>query len=412
VSGLAVSIQQVRAARERIAPAIRRTPLDSSATFSRLCGCEIFLKLENLQKTGSFKVRGAANKIRLLDPQARALGVVAASAGNHAQGVAYAAHSAGIPVTIVMPETASFSKISATASYGAEIVLSGREFSEAHDKALEIAAKEGKTFIPAFDDADVVAGQGTVGLELLEQLPDFDTIVVPVGGGGLIAGIIAALRGTGSPARIIGVQATGAASLLGSLQAQSRVEADRVDTIADGLATRSIGALPFEIIRQGIDDAVNVNDGEIAAAIVLLLERAKTVVEGAGAVGIAACLAGHLPKAASRVAVVISGGNIDTNLLDRIIKLGLVSEGRLFRFATRVHDRPGELRLIAQCIADCHANIHQIHHERTLPDLLPTEVSIVMDVETRGHEHTDEIRRALQRAGYTITSSAPRKAKP
>jgi threonine dehydratase len=413
VSEAVVSVDQIKAARERIARIIKATPLDLSATFSRLCGREIYLKLENLQKTGSFKVRGASNKIQLLDPQARVRGVVAASAGNHAQGVAYAGRMAGIAVTVVMPETASFSKMTATAGYGAQVVLAGHEFAEAHQRALEIAEQEGKTFIPAFDDADIVAGQGTVGLELIEQLPNVDTIVVPVGGGGLVAGIIAAVRGSGCRARVIGVQAAGAASLVPSLRARKRVEASKVDTIADGLATRSIGALPFEIIRDGIDDAVDVTDPEVAAAIVLLLERAKTVVEGAGAVGLAACLAGRIPEASSRVAVVISGGNIDTTLLDRIIKLGLVTEGRLFRFATRVPDRPGELRRLTQCIADCGANIHQIRHERALPDLLPTEVSVIMELETRGHEHVAEIRQALGAAGYAVQAhDAPAQRQP
>ena len=273
---------------------VKTTPLDLSTTFSALCGREIYLKLENLQKTGSFKVRGALNKIQLLDPAARARGVITASAGNHAQGVAYAARMAGVAATVVMPETAAFSKVEATSGYGAQVVLAGRDYNEAYERATTLAVEQGATFVHAFDDADVIAGQATLGLELLEQLPDVDTIVVPVGGGGLLAGLISAFRGAGSRARIIGVQAAGASSLKPSLRNGVRVQLDHVDTIADGLATRSIGARPFEIIKAGVDDAVEVSDAEIAEAVLLLLERAKTVVEGAGAVGLAACLAGRV----------------------------------------------------------------------------------------------------------------------
>jgi threonine dehydratase len=401
------SIESIRAARARIAGTAKPTPLDPSATFSALCGRDIHLKLENLQKTGSFKVRGASNKIQLLDAGARTRGVVTASAGNHAQGVAYAGRMAGVAVTVVMPVTASFSKVNATAGYGAEVVQAGRDYAEAAAKAGELAAARGATFVHGFDDADVIAGQGTIGLEMLEQLPDLDTVVVPVGGGGLVAGIIAALRGAGSRARVIGVQAAGAASLVASLRAGTRVECAGVETIADGLATRGIGAQPFEIIRAGLDDAVEVSDAAIAAAILLLLERTKTVVEGAGAVGLAACLAGRLPAEARKVAVVISGGNIDAILLDRIINLGLVTEGRLFRFTTRVPDRPGELQRVVTCVAACRANIHQVWHERAQPGLPPTQVAITLEIETRGPAHVAEIQRALEAAGIGVHRVEP-----
>lgn len=397
-----VTLEQIRAAREREAGIVKTTPLDLSATFSALCGRQIYLKLENLQKTGSFKVRGALNKIQLLDEAARARGVVTASAGNHAQGVAYAGRIAQVPVTVVMPETAAFSKVAATTGYGAKVLLAGRDYSEACRKAEEIAAQQGATFVHAFDDIDVIAGQGTVGLELLEQLPDVDTVVVPVGGGGLLAGVVSALRGAGSRARIIGVQAAGASSLFHSLRRGAPIELSAVDTIADGLATRAIGAIPFDIIRDGIDDAVEVIDAEIADAVLLLLERAKTVVEGAGAVSLAACLAGRLPAPAKQVAVIVSGGNIDTNLLDRIINLGLIEEGRLFRFTTRLSDRPGELQRLVTCIAACRANIHQITHARAQPGLALTQASVTLELETRGREHIAEIERALVAAGFAV----------
>jgi threonine dehydratase len=396
-------IERVRAARDRARNVVKNTPLDLSATFSALCGREIWLKLENLQKTGSFKVRGALNKIQLLDAATRSHGVITASAGNHAQGVAYAARIAGVSATVVMPATASFSKHSATAGYGAEVLLAGGDYDEAYARAAQLAGEGGATFVHAFDDADVIAGQGTLGLELLEQLPDVDTVVVPVGGGGLLAGVTQALRGSGSRARIVAVQAAGASSLAPSLRAGARIELSAVDTIADGLATRAIGSLPFAIVRDAVEQAVEVSDAEIAEAVVLLLERAKTVVEGAGAVGLAACLAGRLPAAARKVAVIISGGNIDMNLLDRIINLGLAREGRLFRFTTRLADRPGELQRLVACVAACRANIHQINHERAQPGLPLTQAAVTLELETRGPEHIAEVRAGLIAAGFAHT---------
>ena len=396
----AVSLDLLHTARERGAGVVRTTPLDRSDTFSAFCGCEIFLKLENLQKTGSFKVRGALNKIQGLDAEARRRGVITASAGNHAQGVAYAARMAGVPVTVVMPEPASFSKVAATTGYGARVVLYGRDYAAAYEKAATIAAEEGLTFVHAFDDVDVIAGQGTVGLELLEQLPDLDTVVVPVGGGGLLAGVVSALRGSGSRARIVAVQAAGASSLAPSIRAGSRVEIGSVDTIADGLATRAVGELPFALSARHVDVMVEVSDAEIAEAVLLLLERSKTVVEGAGAVALAACLAQRLPANARKVAVIVSGGNIDMNLLDRILNLGLAQEGRFYRLSTRLADRPGELQRLVTCVAACRANIHQIHHERSQPGLALTQASVTLELETRGRDHIVEIERALTEAGF------------
>jgi threonine dehydratase len=395
-------IKSIRQARKRAADAIKTTPLDQSTTFSTLCGRTIYLKLENLQKTGSFKVRGALNRIQLMEPDVRTRGLVTASAGNHAQGVAYAAKMMGVGVTVVMPKTAALSKIQATTGYGAKIVLHGTSYREAYDHATALGEERGWTFVHAFDDYDVIAGAGTLGLELLEQLPDLDTVVVPVGGGGLLAGITAALRGSGSRARIVGVEASGTSSLIASMKAGKRVEGCAVSSIADGLATGAVGPIPFEIIRAGIDSAVEVVESEIADAILLLLERAKMVVEGAGAASLAACLANRLPKDASKVAVVISGGNIDTNLLDRIINLGLVAQGRLFRFITRLPDRPGQLDRLVHCIAQCNANIHQIMHDRAIPGLAPTVTLVTLEIETHGPEHIAEIERVLTEAHFDL----------
>jgi threonine dehydratase len=381
---------------------VKTTPLDRSETFSALCGCDIHLKLENLQKTGSFKVRGALNRIQSLDDVARRRGVITASAGNHAQGVAYAARMASVPVTVVMPEAASFSKVAATSGYGARVLLRGRDYGEAYAHAQEIAAAEGLTFVHAFDDPEIIAGQGTVGLEILEQLPDLDTVVVPVGGGGLLAGIVSALRGRGSRARVVAVQAAGAASLGPSLRAGKRVEIERVDTIADGLATRAVGELPFAVFASEVDLVVEVSDAEIAEAVLLLLERTKIVAEGAGAVGIAACLRQRLPANARNVAVIVSGGNIDMNLLDRILNLGMAEEGRFLRISTRLADRPGELQRLVTCVAGCGANIHQIRHERSQPGLPLTQASVTLELETRGREHVAELQRALEAAGFEV----------
>jgi threonine dehydratase len=397
-----VSLEQIRAARARAAGIVKTTPLDLNTTFSTLCGRQIYLKLENLQKTGSFKVRGALNKIQLLDAASRARGVVTASAGNHAQGVAFAAAQAGVPVTVFIPAYASFSKVAATLEYGAEVVLEGRDYNEAYAKAVAFAAERQATFVHAFDDPEVIAGQGTLGLEILEQLPNADAIVVPVGGGGLLAGVVSAVRGAGSPARVIAVQAAGASSLEPSLRLGRCVELSAVDTIADGLAARSIGRLPFSIIRDSVERAVEVTDAESAHAVLLLLERVKTVVEGAGAVGLAACLAGRLPDDAQTVVVVVSGGNIDMNLLDRIINLGMIRQGRRARFSTQLPDRPGSLQHLVATVAACRANIHQITHERARPGLPLTRAAVTLELETRGPEHVAEIERALLADGFEV----------
>jgi len=400
MSTKALEIEHIRAARARAAGLVKTTPLDLSATFSTLCGRQIYLKLENLQKTGAFKVRGALNKIQMLDAATRARGVVTASAGNHAQGVAYAARMLAVPVTVVMPETASFSKSEATKGYGAEVVSVGRDYLQACEHATRLAEERRATFVHAFDDADVIAGQGTLGLELIEQLADFDTVVVPVGGGGLLAGVASALRGSGSTARIIGVQARGASTLVESLAAGECLRHPIAATIADGLATGGLGELPFAILRRLVDDAVEVSDAEIAAAIVLLLERAKMVVEGAGAAGLAACLAGRLPPGTGKVVVVLSGGNIDLTLLDRIINIGLAGEGRRMRFSALLPDSPGEILRLVACVAAQRANLRHLVFDRSRRGVPPLSVVASLDVETRGPEHVRQLETALVGAGF------------
>lgn len=400
-----ITLDSIRAARARVAKFVKTTPLDYSSTFSALCGCDVYLKFENLQKTGSFKVRGALNKIQAMPEERRRAGVVTASAGNHAQGVAYAGSISGIPVTVVMPTAAALSKIVATEGYGAAVVLAGRDYAEAYEHAVTLAHERGATFLHGFDDAEIITGQGTVGLEILEQLPEVDTVVAPVGGGGLLAGILCALRG--SKARVVAVQAEMAATLADSVRAGAPTFSPSAETIADGLATRSVGKLPFEIIAAAQPLILEVSDTEIAAAVLLLLERAKTVVEGAGGAALAACLAGRLPADAKKVAVVLSGGNIDMNLLDRIINLGLATQGRLFRFSTRIGDRPGELHRLAAVIAEQNANIRQIEHQRARPGLPLTQTDVFLEVETRGRRHIDDLREVLSAKGFQILTSDP-----
>ncbi len=398
-----VTAREVLDARQRIGSLVQRTPIETSRTLSRAAGAEIFLKCENLQKTGSFKVRGALNRILRLSAEERARGVVAASAGNHAQGVAYAGGIAGVAVTVVMPETAAITKIEATKGYGAKVLLRGRDYAGAFQEAERIAAEQGTILVHAYDDPDVIAGQGTVGFEILEEVPALDAIVVPVGGGGLVAGITVAARSRIPDIRIIGVQPALASTLLPSLAADRRLEISPALTIADGLATSGLGMLSWGILHGALSRAVTVSEGEIAAAVLLLAERAKMIVEGAAATALAACL-GPLREdlAGKRVALVLSGGNIDVNLLDRIINLGLAEHGRVLRFATILPDRPGALSALASVLASVGANIKTIRHDRGLVGLGILETAVTIEVETRGPDHVVEVTGKLRDAGYQL----------
>ena len=396
-----VTIEDIKAAQERLANVVSLTPLDQSTTFSEIAGCKVFLKLENMQKTGSFKVRGAANCIATLTPEQRAKGVIAASAGNHAQGVALGASRFGVKSTIVMPEPAPLSKVEATRGYGADVVLYGTYYDEASAEATRIQANSGQTFVHAFDDPAVIAGQGTIGLEILKQNPDIKSIAVPVGGGGLLAGIAVAVKSVAPHVKVYGIQSSGAPSMYLSKNAGEIVPIKEANTIADGIAVKTPGTLTFSLIKKYVDDIVVVKDDDIATTILLLLERAKMVVEGAGAAALTAVLHGLLPYSDS-VASVVSGGNIDVNVISRIIENGLVKAGRRVKLVTSLNDRPGELLKFIAHIAEQKANIVYIFHEHAARNLPIGHTMVELDLETRDTEHAKNIIFNLRRAGYRV----------
>ena len=396
-----LTLEMVQAAAERLKGVVHATPLDYNTTFSRMAGCDVYMKMENLQKTGSFKIRGAYNKIGVLSEVERQRGVIAASAGNHAQGVAFAATKAGIRSTIVMPEVAPLAKVQATRGYGAEVVLAGGVYDEAFAKACELQRETGATFVHAFDDPAVMAGQGTIGLEILAALPDVSAVVVPVGGGGLIAGMAAAIKQLAPKVRVIGVQASGAPAMYLSKHAHARVETPEAMTMADGIAVRLPGEQTFKVIEQYVDEVVVVDEEEIAATILLLLERSKMVVEGAGAVSLAALIQGRLALT-GKVAAVLSGGNMDVNFISRIIEHGLVKAGRRVKMVTRVPDRPGELQKLATIIASVKANIAHVYHDRAARDVPLGQASVEISLETRDTAHSDMVLSVLRGQGYPV----------
>ncbi|MFC7167380.1 threonine ammonia-lyase [Halospeciosus flavus] len=398
-----LELDDVLAAEDRIADVARRTPLDYSHTFSAMTGAEVHTKMEMFQRTGSFKIRGAANRIRTLSEADREAGVVTASAGNHAQGVALAASRSDVDATVVMPETAPISKVKATRSYGANVVLHGVDYDEAQARAHEIEEAEGRTYVHAFDDEDVMAGQGTLGLEVVDALPEVDTVVVPIGGGGLISGVATAVKERSPDTRVIGVQAEGASSVADSLQKGNPQALDAVDTIADGIAVRKVGEHTFPVIRERVDDVVTVSDDEIATAVVYLLERGKTLVEAGGAVGLAALLEGKFVYEEDEVVVpVLSGGNIDLNLLTTVVMRGLVDQGRYVKLRTVLKDRPGSLQALLDILAEERANIYAIQHDRTNRDVAMNAAEVELDLETRGEEHVADLLDRLEGAGYDV----------
>ncbi|MFC7081848.1 threonine ammonia-lyase [Halorussus caseinilyticus] len=398
-----VALSDVLDARVRVEETARRTPLDYSHTFSDMTGAEVHLKLETLQRTGSFKIRGATNRIKTLTDDEKSAGVVTASAGNHAQGVALAATKSGVDSKIVMPENAPISKIKATRDYGATVVLHGDDYNDAQAKAHELEDAEGRTYVHAFDDEMVMAGQGTIGLEIVEDLPDLDTVVVPIGGGGLISGVATAVKEQKPEARVVGVQADGASSVATSLDKGEIHALDSVDTIADGIATRSVGQRPFDVIEEYVDEVVTVSDSEIAVAVTHLLERAKTLVEGAGAVPLAALLGGAIDYDDDEIIVpVLSGGNIDMNTLTTVIMRGLVETGRYVKIRTVLKDRPGALGDLLEIISDMRANIYGIQHDRTSRDIAMNATEVELDLETRGQDHVDELLSALREEGFDV----------
>jgi threonine dehydratase len=396
-----VSIDEVRDARLRLSGVAVATPLDRSRALSEQCGGEVFIKCENLQRTGSFKIRGAYNRISQMDADEKARGVVAASAGNHAQGVALGASIAGTSATVFMPEQAPLPKIEATKRYGADVRLSGKDIGATLAAAMQYAETEGKVFVHPFDHPHVIAGQGTVGLEICESIPNVGTVVVPVGGGGLISGIAAAVKGLQPEARLIGVQAAGAASFPPSLERGEPVALEHLATIADGIACNRPGQFTFTHVQALIDDVVTVSDDAIAEGLVFTAERMKLVLEPAGAAAVAGALQ-HPHMMEPPVVVVLSGGNIDPLLLLRVVRYGLSAAGRYFSFHTRIADRPGELYRLLGLIAEQGANIVGVEHHREGARVHVGDVAVALQVETKGPSHIEELVARLGRAGYGV----------
>jgi threonine dehydratase len=397
-----LDVAAVEAARQRLRGAIYETPCPYSHTLSELTGSACHLKLENLQMTGSFKERGAANLLLQLDDGERRRGVVAASAGNHGLAVAFHAARLGIPATIVMPTYAPLIKVTSARRSGAEVILHGANYDEAYERARAVEQASGAVFVHPFDDARVVAGQGTLGLELLAQVDDLEAVVVPVGGGGLIAGVALAIKERRPAVRVIGVEAAAMPSMQRSLQARERVRVPPAPTIADGIAVRRVGEVTFDLAQKYADEVVTVNEEELANAILLLLEIEKTVVEGAGAAPLAALLNRSLGLAGRRVALVLSGGNIDVTMVARIITRGLVKDGRLVRLGVVLQDRPGALARLTALIGEERVNILQIEHDRAFSRQSIGSSEVALTLETSGREQIDDLKTRLESAGYVV----------
>lgn len=395
-----ISMELLRDARCVLSPVINLTPMIPAK--GSVPDCRFYLKADCLQKTGAFKLRGAYYKLSTLTDEEKARGVIACSAGNHAQGVAFAARDMGIPATICIPAGAPLSKIEATRSYGANVVLVPGVYDDAHAEAVRLRDEQGLTFIHPFDDERVMAGQGTIGLEIAEQLPDADAVLVPIGGGGLIAGVASALRQLKPACRIIGVQAAGAASMADSLRAGHILTLPEVHTVADGIQVKTPGEKTFAICREAVDEVVTVGEAEIASAILTVLERQKLMVEGAGAVGVAAAMYGELDLRGKTVCALLSGGNLDVTMLERIITRGLAREGRTVGFSTVLPDRPRALAGLLGIVSELGANVLEVSHERSSlkADLGSTVVHLL--VETRNRAHVDELFDALHREGYQL----------
>ncbi|MGV1034631.1 MAG: threonine ammonia-lyase [Microbacteriaceae bacterium] len=402
-----LTYDDLQRAREVVGQIARVTPVESSRYLGDLLGGSVWLKCENLQRTGAYKLRGAYHRLSKLSAEERARGIVAASAGNHAQGVSFAARELGIKATIFMPVGVALPKLEATRSYGAEVVLEGTIFGETLIAAQAFAEETGAMFIPPYDHPDVIAGQASVGFEILEQVPDVDTVVVPIGGGGLIAGVAAAVKleakRLGREVRVVGVQAENAAPYLPSLAAGQLVSVPPVSTIADGIAVYTPGTLNFEMVQDYVDEIVTVSDDEIAQALVMLLERAKLVAEPAGAASVAAILTGALrrvlPNPGTTVAI-LSGGNIDPLLMQRVIAVGLVAGGRYLTIKISMPDRPGQLALVAETLSAVNANVVEVLHTRHGHDMRISEVELQVAAETRGPEHRELVMQALRDAGF------------
>jgi threonine dehydratase len=396
--------QAIRAAQEALRGQVAKTPCLTSRTLSEITGCEVYLKFENLQFTSSFKERGAFIKLSTLDAQQRAKGVIAASAGNHAQGVAYHAQRLGIPATIVMPIHAPAVKVARTRAFGAEVVLAGQNFDEAKAAADQLAAERALTFVHPYDDAAVIAGQGTIGIEMLEAVPSLEVLVVPIGGGGLIGGIAVAAHAINPNIRILGVQTERFPSMWAHLHKGAGPVEFGTSTIADGIAVKAPGHITAELVSQHVEDVLLVSEGDLEQAIVMLLEIEKTVVEGAGAAGLAALIAHPEHFAGKRVGLVLCGGNIDPIVLAEIIERGMARSGRLARITVAVRDAPGGLAGVTTRLAELGANIDEIHHQRTFSTLPVQSVEVEFVLRTRGAEHIRDIVAALTQAGFPTHS--------
>jgi threonine dehydratase len=396
-----IQLSDVQAALGRIRADIRVSPCPRSETFSAVTGNSIYLKMDNQQRTGAFKERGALNRILSLSSDERARGVIAASAGNHAQGVSYHAGRHGVRARIVMPLPTPLTKVSATRAYGAEVVLHGTNYDEAYENAMELSQQDSLVLIHAFDDESVIAGQGTLGLEILQQHPDIEVIVSPIGGGGLIGGVACAVKESRPSVKVYGVQPSRIPSMKAAIAAGKPVTLDSAKTIADGIAVRRAGDYTLPLVQKYVDDIVTVEEEEIANAILLLLEREKTLAEGAGAAAIAAVLNRKIQLQNKRVAVLVCGGNIDVTLLSRIIERGLVKDGRLVRLRVHLPDYPGALHRLTGILADHRANIVETSYDRAYHGVNLGDTAIDITMETRGPQHITELISALAGAGYT-----------
>ena len=395
-------LSEIMTASRRLKSVLHHTELDLSSTFSRMTGGNIYLKCENRQKTGSFKIRGATNKISAMVERGERVPVVASSAGNHAQGVAYAASTFGIPATIVMPAAAPIAKVQATEGYGAKVVLAGTCYDEAYARACEICEEEGAAFLHPYNDLEVIAGQGTLGLEILGDLPTVDVILVPAGGGGLLAGMIAAVKQVNPRVQVYGVQAEGADAIARSFREKKLVTTDSASTIADGIAVKSPGNLTVDIINRYGDGVLTVSDNEISGAILLLMERCKQIVEPAGASTVAAVLSGKLDVKGKNVVCVLSGGNIDVSFVQSIIEQGMVARHRRIRFVVKLRDKPGSLVQMLSVLAQNNANILTIEHDKLAAGLKPDETSVHIACEVGGKAHGDAVLKALRESGYEV----------
>jgi threonine dehydratase len=401
-----VKFSDIEAARHRITGAIYYSACPDSIPLSEITGMKIFCKLDNLQRTGSFKERGARNALAQLPSDQQKRGVIAASAGNHAQALAYQGKLLGIPATVVMPRFAPLVKVSNCQKLGATLVLQGNDFGEAKAHAHKIAKEKGLAYIDGYDDPGIIAGQGTMGLEIVEQVPDLDAVIIPVGGAGLLAGVSLAVKTLRADAKIVAVEAENVASFSAALEAGKPVKVALHPTLADGLAIPQVGSNAFEIVRALVDQTITVTEEEIAIAILRLVELEKTVIEGAAATTLAGCLSGKLKDlAGKRVVLSLCGGNIDPNVLSRVIERGLVADGRLGRFTAVISDRPGGLADLAAQIAATGASIKQVVHDRAFASLDVSTVHVLCTVETRNREHLAELRAKLKSRGVKIHDS-------